>query len=489
VSARKDLTFRAGDPAGLQFELVLHDQVQEARADMATFGRLTAWLGEDLVWGRLGSGGNVLGVEWYWVELLEHLAWNWRYLRYEPGYPFRVAPVKPSGLPQELERRWSQPGMDPAAEEETLYAFRSSHNLAYALHGCVASDLWFVREGRVAIVEANNDVRRRPLEVELSTLTALGDYLCERIAGLSDTRSVEARIAWNGRDEMGFEDAVPLLTNEAPDRLAELAGDRAFDDVFKDPLSPRFDDNRALDLIYRCKGLAPAWTMRRLLQHLPRDTGYRNTLLDDLSRRLRDELESLIDRIPPYKQGQKLALMLRHDRDLFPDRCGRAEPERLLRELDVAIERWPFDSELLDAVAVWGHSTKPWVVLNVHEKHVANIGAERATTAHELCHLLIDREDVLPLTAVVGGAMDRTAEQRANAFAAEFLCPRFGLRLRFEQCMVARQVINEATDHFGVSRELAALQLARADCELSLNDQREIDTHVAADAYLPWNSY
>jgi Zn-dependent peptidase ImmA (M78 family) len=206
-----------------------------------------------------------------------------------------------------------------------------------------------------------------------------------------------------------------------------------------------------------------------------------------LSRRLRQELDDLIDsEWPAYKQGQRLALSLRHDHDLFTERSERADPERLLNRLGVRVERWALDSRSLDAVAVWGRGAAPWIVVNDHEKHAANLGAERATIAHELCHLLVDRQDVLPLSAVVGGIMDRTAEQRANAFAAEFLCPRFYVRQAYDQLMSAGDVIDQVTKHFGVSRELAALQLARAGCYLTASDQREVEEIVQSDASLPW---
>lgn len=47
----------------------------------------------------------------------------------------------------------------------------------------------------------------------------------------------------------------------------------------------------------------------------------------------------------------------------------------------------------------------------------------RATLAHEICHLLVDRKDALPLVDVFGGQVDEEVEKRARAFVAELLLP------------------------------------------------------------------
>lgn len=487
MPARKAVTGRVGHPAGLQFEFSFGRKA--SRAAEGAFGWLSAWISDDLVWGRLDAQGGTVGVEWYWVALLEHLATHWRYLRLEQGYPFGLMPLQPSGLDLELQRRWWQPEIDESAEGPVVYGYRSTHNLALALDGCVVPDLWFVREGNIAILEAKGRAWRCPHARELNTLEQFGDVLYRQVSGSEEQRAADARSAWERRNEVSFEESARIFSGSTEESLSELTSGMPYEHLFSDPLAASVEDNRAIDLVYRCKGRLPPAALRGLLEQFPRDLGRYCRALETLSRRARKELEDMASaNIPPHAQGRKLALMLRRDADLFPQRCGRADPEELLRDLGVTVHRWRFDSGRLDAVAVWGHERTPWIVVNRHEKHESNPGAERATVAHELCHLLVDRDDVLPLTAAVGGVMDRAAEQRANAFAAEFLCPRFCLHQMFDQFMSADVVIDRATQQYGVSRELAALQLARAECQLSTSDQRQIEAHVSPYASLPWRS-
>ena len=478
--------FIAGHPAGLRFELALCARSEE-RADAATYGRLLVWLAEDLIWGQYDSKGTAVGVEWYWVELLEHLATNWRYLRYEQGYPFRVMPVRPSGLMLSLEQRWTLPEIDEAAEDDVVYGFQSSHNFAMALDGCVVPDLWFVREGRTVLIEGRDHVRRCSHERELNTLEQLGTFLYKRLSQLSDSRSLEAKSAWEQRDAISFEEKAAITTHESLDALRTLADGAPLAELLYDPLTTSIEDNRAIDLVYRCKGLLPVECLRQLLQELRNHTEPPRPALEDLTCRIQDEKASLEDRgFPPHTQGRRLALKLRHDPDLFSAPDARAEPEHLLKALGVEVEKRSFDSRRLDAVGLWGRNVNPYVLVNLHDKHLNNVGALRATIAHELCHILVDRKDVLPLSAVVRGVMDRAAEQRANAFAAELLCPRFYVRNLYEQFLSAADVVAVATSKLGVSNELAALQLARAYCQLGPDDEQYIESLVAPDASLPW---
>lgn len=70
----------------------------------------------------------------------------------------------------------------------------------------------------------------------------------------------------------------------------------------------------------------------------------------------------------------------------------------------------------------------------------------RATLAHEIAHLLVDRSGSLPLAEVLGGARTPSrAESRAGAFAAELLLPR---------SIAAPKMINAEEDPEGQVRVL-----------------------------------
>jgi hypothetical protein len=80
-------------------------------------------------------------------------------------------------------------------------------------------------------------------------------------------------------------------------------------------------------------------------------------------------------------------------------------------------------------VAVHMDDCPPLILLNVnctrHQSPEGNpfASGRRFTLAHELCHLLIDREAGSDLAIVSGPWAPRSVEQRANAFAAALLMP------------------------------------------------------------------
>ncbi|RZM37001.1 MAG: ImmA/IrrE family metallo-endopeptidase [Sphingomonas sp.] len=80
--------------------------------------------------------------------------------------------------------------------------------------------------------------------------------------------------------------------------------------------------------------------------------------------------------------------------------------------------------------AVWGEGHGPVVVLNVDSRRFASyLGPRmggptaRATAAHEICHLLLDKGQALAAVDILNGHIPCALERRAGAFAAEFLLP------------------------------------------------------------------
>jgi Zn-dependent peptidase ImmA (M78 family) len=101
----------------------------------------------------------------------------------------------------------------------------------------------------------------------------------------------------------------------------------------------------------------------------------------------------------------------------------------------------------------------------------------RSTLAHEICHLLVDRGRALPATEVLGGQSPKLAEQRANAFAAEFLLPREQAALACQNHPNIVQAATSLEQRFGVSREVVCHQIYNASFgqHLSIVDKRQLD--------------
>ena len=97
--------------------------------------------------------------------------------------------------------------------------------------------------------------------------------------------------------------------------------------------------------------------------------------------------------------------------------------EGLLDRLKVRVEELPLSDEKVRGVSIAGPQHRPGIVVN--SSHTANLhdSGRRFTLAHELCHLLFDREAGRRLAIASGPWAPRDIERRANAFAAMLLMP------------------------------------------------------------------
>ncbi len=178
--------------------------------------------------------------------------------------------------------------------------------------------------------------------------------------------------------------------------------------------------------------------------------------LDALASDALDVLETLRDD-KPYKQGYVLALWLRKKLTLNED---PADPEELLQRWGVHVADLPPGlAPAMDAVACWGGGKGPAVLVNTSGRHAQSEGGRRATLAHEIAHLLVDRHRHLPLVEVLGGSTPLHLEQRARAFAAEFLLPR-EIAARIVACSESlAAAIETMRKTYGVSTDVAWWQV------------------------------
>jgi Zn-dependent peptidase ImmA (M78 family) len=158
-----------------------------------------------------------------------------------------------------------------------------------------------------------------------------------------------------------------------------------------------------------------------------------------------------------HEQGATLAQWARQKFSLGTD--TKVEPADVLKNLGVDVHLSKLGSDLIDAVGTWDHRRGPALIVNLDGEHAQSIAGRRATLAHELCHILLDRNGSLPAAEVLGGSVPRHPEQRANAFAAEFLLPKTVVIARLRGVKNTLETIEDIMKQFGVSRELAAWQV------------------------------
>jgi len=169
---------------------------------------------------------------------------------------------------------------------------------------------------------------------------------------------------------------------------------------------------------------------------------------------------------PPHAQGRELARWLRRE---LGAGTGPVEPRAILERWGVEVRDVKLETSGLEAVSIWGPHRGPSVLLNVAAKRSQSKQGSRATLAHEIAHLLVDRAAALPFAEVLGGGAPLGPEKRANGFAAELLLPRevaVGSFEKAETAIQAREILDRLWRKFSVSREIIAWQTLKYSAPL-----------------------
>lgn len=160
----------------------------------------------------------------------------------------------------------------------------------------------------------------------------------------------------------------------------------------------------------------------------------------------------------PYVGGQAAASWLRSRLAIADNQA--VEVDQVLADLGVEIQEYDFGTRAVEAIAAWG-DYGPLVVVNSAGLFSSAAHGRRATLAHEVCHLIIDRGGALPVAEATGSAVTtpRPIEQRANAFAAEFLLPRRVAGAWLRRLGDVDEAVLELVARFRVSRTIALYQM------------------------------
>ena len=128
---------------------------------------------------------------------------------------------------------------------------------------------------------------------------------------------------------------------------------------------------------------------------------------------------------PAWSQGYELADEVhRHFHGAFAE-GGTVDIEGLIEKLDVRIEKLALSDEKVRGASIAGPRHRPGIIVNSNHAANGHASGYRFTLAHELCHLLFDRESGRRLALASGPWAPRDVERRANAFAAMLLMPTF----------------------------------------------------------------
>lgn len=448
---------------------------------------LSVYVQGQIVWGFESQPPSVHSHSWTLVDFLNGLARIWPWLAYEEGYPIDIQPADLSKMMADAEQHWQDlPEHQVEAEDDKLYDFRQRHDLSLLLRGLNRPPLWLLREGHACQVWS--PTLTKPVYVRhsqvIESLEALGDALAEHItnhgSGQLHSRAQHALDRWCNRQSHVDSVWVTTVTGLTHDELNALQ----FQAGKNHPAMKALLNGRSVAVNSSAFATANELQMAARMSRDKLDTAAQWSLLQQIhaipnvpTERL-DQLSQLAPQPDgskaPYEQGYELANWLRAHMGIGPDQT--ADPRAILTGLGISPQTTTIPGAI-DAVAVWGANHGPAILLNLYSASRASTpNGLRTTLAHEICHLLIDRNGALPVAEILGGQVARKAEQRANAFAAELLLPRSSAASVVQSSATLADALGQIQNQFQVSREVVSHQIANSGAKnLSDVERRQLN--------------
>lgn len=437
-------------------------------------GSLRVLIEHDPVWGHASeSDGPGMGIDSYWDALLEHLARAWPYLQSEEVYPLGLNPESPDNFLNDALARlpWGEdPDDQVARDEQAIFAFVKRHELASGMPDIHLPALFLMREGNEMRVVAETHDVRLPFNHAMQQLEALGHAIARAV----DDRSPRGKIildAWNQRNKP-LENGrfLSIVTGMRPERLRNIAANDDLSDLFGQPsvshptpmqIAARMTHHRLMD--------------KELRQIIDKVSNIRMTRADKKLVRLQKDANGEIEKLgvmKPHDQGYRLAQWLRQRLNM--EDHHPVAPESLLRTWGVSVVNTQC-SEEIDAIARWDQDLIG-ILINKEGRRAGKDWGRRASLSHEIAHLLVDTQHALPSVEILGGRMPLHVEQRANAFASEFLLPRNCVDQvvpPFPTPETLKPIIKDLSNAFSVGNILTVRQI-----ENLLVDRRQMDQQI-----------
>lgn len=435
-----------------------------------------------LLWatGRLFIAGRVViagedggPVEWTWLDLLEWLARHWDTLLLEQSYPFNVSALGIDTLMHELDQYWKDmPEERIEEEEEQALQFLSRHDLASAFKGIYFPSVYILRLGNTLQVTLAETNKRYGLELN-AAIQALEDIAEGIIAQIrpyatASGRAQAAITLWEGRQQRIDQRRLSLLTglsSECLDRInANCLEFWEFDET------KPFAETELMAAARMTSGKLTLDQQKEVFDLLHSVPFVNTPVLDRLSGELKQEFQ---EKGELYQQGYWAANWLRKKLKIATNEP--IQPKEILQTWGVVLRDFELEGSGLDALACWGSKHGPAILINkTMESSAAHQFGKNSTLAHEICHLLLDRGDTLPVAEVLNGNSPERLEKRARAFAAELLLPKKVVLEAVQKTANLQADISKLSDTYQVSERLVSLQIKNSSIyeQLSQKEQK-----------------
>jgi Zn-dependent peptidase ImmA (M78 family) len=451
----------AGDTSIFAVKIAFHSDPDRGfgsdAESSASWGTLELWVADRKITAHVSGDDTIGGVRWYLLPILQWFADNWEPLFHEERPPVKLAAdaaatslqatrFPPLHLAESIAGEWF----------DEWQQWWQRHSLQSCREGGVVPDIIFRRlrdqieiswqasrmagvPHHVSFLVPSGCERLDPPQVVESLYTVLSEaaaFLAKELPDSERLRQLhtrlldipgtaadreQGRLAWLaglGRSQHAIKDGWQRV-------LAAFTG--ANDDL-RDLLTRQPTESRrvlALEgschatLLFAC--VSPEIEERDVLTlarvmiqaHQPTTQAWVNRL------RLESDLDS-DDK--PWEQGYQIAEKFRKLLSLAEDEIP--DVDQILTRLGVKSDTMHLADASIHAVTVAGEGFLPTILLNEGRASVSlETRHRRFTVAHELCHLLVDRDRGAKLAIASGPWTLPRVEKRARAFAAAFLMP------------------------------------------------------------------
>ena len=435
-----------------------------------TIARIAVFADDVAVWPAWGDTAGELEI--FADDLLSYLTEFWQPLILRQTYPLPLAVERPSQFRGEAEKVWGTlPEAEVERQEDLVSAFEDAHDLARCFSGQFnLPSLWLLREGNRLLMETSDRVVDVKFSQFIDVLACVGDEIATRLEQADGQKWARLIELWRHRDHgdpdtlLAWSTGLSLVSASTLRKSGVLQSASSVREIA--------DDDDELRIAARMTGALPIHEIERILSAAGSVPRRPTSSLDELACGVHQVLTPEGLALLPFEQGVAAACRLRELLRVAPGKRVDLLPLLYARH-DIYVKFENLKLPTLDAIAIWGNQHGPGIIVNCDSRRLARTprrdaarsGAARVTVAHELCHLLLDRDQAVGAVNILNGRMPLRVEQRARAFAAALLLPSEASAQIWEDSAAPRTldgvtyVLRRLTHRFGVTTSVAAWQL------------------------------
>jgi Zn-dependent peptidase ImmA (M78 family) len=452
---------QAGDPALFAFRLAFLPNPDGAE-DLAdddvreSWGSFTIWIRGENLCAHVEQGEVVDSAHWYILPLMEWLADNWDPLLHEERLPLRNAGASAAeSLSQTRMSPVSLKQVDEFAWLDTWSDWWARHSVRSAREGGLFPDV-FLRRYRDTLEVSTGAEPLPGIPAECTFLAPNRTYytglrnaaeaMCQVLAAAA--QELQRRLPRSERVRALAEKIASLASPAREEgRMAWLAGlgdkywqvARAVNDALSSV------DARIRESITSARRSSPLVVVGSAYARLLYGAVSPAIEPSDVLLLTRSVIDNYVDDATPWLSALDLPLDAAEISQLSPGEQGSrlgekacellggdgadwVDVESIVSRMDIAVSEIELSDVDVRAVSVFGPTQRPHVFRNAMTRWGQGSAVNRFTLAHELCHLLLDREYGDELAIASGPWAPLAIERRAGAFAAAFLMPTWLLR-------------------------------------------------------------